>query len=358
MTVSATATLSSVPDPVASAKAAGLRYTTDTKPGIRRQRRGRHFTFVDADGHALRSASELARIKALVIPPAWRDVWICPDPRGHLQATGRDARGRKQYGSHPRWRDTRDESKDLRMIGFAQSLPALRRRLRADLKQPGLPREKVLAIVVSLMADLLLRVGNDEYARHNRSYGLTTLRDHHVAFPRRGRARFRFRGKSGLAHERDLDDARLAKLVRSCQELPGQVLFQYRDDEGKVRPIDSSDVNDYLRTAMGDAYTAKDFRTWGGTLIAFRRCAAIGLPQPQRNGRVSERALAAVRNTVIAEVADVLGNTPAVCRKAYIDPRVFAGWEDGSLSRYANGAVGARQWERAALRFLKRAQRS
>jgi DNA topoisomerase IB len=271
--------------------------------------------------------------------------------RGHLQATGRDARGRKQYRYHPRWQKTRGEGKFDRIVAFGRALPRLRRRLRTDLKAPGFPRDKVLAIVVSLLAETLLRVGNDEYARSNRSYGLTTLRGRHVEFLRGGRARLRFRGKSGQEHERTIDDAGLVKLVRACQELPGQALFQYVDDDGSVQPVASSDVNDYLRSAMGEAFTAKDFRTWGGTLLAFRRLAAMPPPAARRRA-ATERARAAARADVLRDVAAVLGNTPAVCRKAYVDPHVFAGWESGALAAAAEGARGERQWEGAALRFL------
>lgn len=343
--------------PEADAADAGLVYICDDQPGISRRRAGRGFCYRMPDGSLVRDPQTLARIRALAIPPAYTEVWICINPRGHLQATGRDARRRKQYRYHPRWARVRDAGKYERLAEFARALPKLRRRLRADLKSPGLPREKVLAIVVSLMLETLARVGNDSYARENRSYGLTTLRDRHVAFLRGGRARLKFRGKGGLEHDLEIDDARLAKLVRACQELPGQALFQYRDDDGGVQPVGSADVNDYLREATGADFTAKDVRTWGGTLHAFRALAATPLPEPVRGDIPSERALAEVRNRVIKAVAEVLGNTPAVCRKAYIDPRVFAGWENGSLARAAADARGPRQWEQAALRFLADARR-
>ena len=339
-----------------SARSAGLRYVNDHEPGIGRRRSGGGFSYRDALGQVVRARKTLERIRALAIPPAYTEVWICLDARGHIQATGRDARGRKQYRYHPQWRSLRDEGKFERVIAFGRALPALRRCVRRDLKLPGFPREKVLAIVVAVMAETLLRVGNDEYARSNRSFGLTTLRNRHVEFLRGGRARFRFRGKSGLAQEVELDNAKLTRLVRACQQLPGQSLFQYRDDEGRVQPVDSSAVNDYLREAMGADFTAKDFRTWGGTLAAFRRLANLPLPEPSRDGAPGERALMILQNQVIGEVAQALRNTPAVCRKAYIDPSVFVGWREGSLSRYARGARGELQWERAALRFL-RAQR-
>jgi DNA topoisomerase IB len=252
----------------------------------------------------------------------------------------------------------RGEGKFARRVAFGEALPKLRRTLRRDLALPGYPCGKVLAIVGAVMSETLLRIGNDEYARSNRSYGLTTLRNEHVAFLRGGRARFRFRGKSGQRQEVVLDDARLARLLRRCQQLPGQALFQYVDDEGAVQPVDSGLVNDYLRAAMSAEFTAKDFRTWGATLMAFRRLASTPLPQPWREGEApSERSLAIVEKRVVEEVAALLGNTPTVCRNSYIDPAVFAGWRDGRLQKAATGATGERQWEQAALRFLKAARR-
>jgi DNA topoisomerase IB len=336
---------------------AGLVYVNDGGPGIGRRRAGRGFVYRDARGRTVRNAGTLARIRALAIPPAYTDVWICTRANGHLQATGRDARGRKQYRYHRDWQRHRGDGKFDRMVAFGGALPRLRRRLRSDLALPGFPRAKVLAIVVALLAETLLRVGNDEYARSNGSFGLTTLRNRHVEFLQGGRARLRFRGKGGQAQETVLDDVRLARLLRRCQQLPGQALFQYRDDDGALQPVGSSQVNDYLREAMGEAFTAKDFRTWGGTLLAFQRLAMTPLPDDER---VSERSLAATRNAVIAEVAHALGNTPAVCRKAYVDPCVFEGWCSGELQRIAAaagsaGARGARQWEQATLKFLRRA---
>ncbi|TKR30204.1 DNA topoisomerase IB [Luteimonas gilva] len=341
-----------------AARSAGLRYVDDAMPGIRRKRKGRSFAYVRANGRAVRDAKTLARIRALAIPPAYADVWICADPRGHLQATGRDARGRKQYRYHPQWSEVRGFGKFDRIVAFGRALPKLRRAVRRDLKLPGFPREKVLAIAIALMAQTLLRVGNDAYARDNGSFGLTTLRNRHVEFLRGGRARLSFPGKSGQAQETVLDDARLVKLMKACQQLPGQALFQYVDDAGKRQRIDSGMVNDYLREAMGEEFTAKDFRTWGGTLLAFRRFVATPLPESARGDDPSERTLAATQNEVIAEVARTLGNTVAVCRKAYIDPSLYAGWRDGSLARAAGAAKGARQWETAALRFLRRAHRN
>lgn len=345
-------------DSAQHAVAAGLRYVSDAAPGIRRRGTHPRFRYVGPDGAALRDPQELDRIRSLAIPPAYTDVWICPDPRGHLQATGRDARGRKQYRYHPRWRHVRGEGKFARVIAFGQALPRLRRALRRDLALSGYPRDKVLAMVVAVMADTLLRVGNDEYARSNRSYGLTTLRNQHVDFLSGGRARFRFRGKSGQQHEVVLDDGRLARLLRRCQQLPGQALFQYVDDDGAVQPVDSGMVNDYLRRAMGEDFTAKDFRTWGGTLAAFRCFARTPLPDPWKEGEPpSERSLAIVEKAVVAEVAARLGNTPAVCRGSYVDPAIFAGWRDGRLHKAAAGAKGERQWEQSALKFLRSARR-
>jgi DNA topoisomerase IB len=345
-----------------AAAEAGLVWICDSEPGIRRQRAGKGFCYRlpdsgSARGRVVRDAATLQRIRALAIPPAWTDVWICTRGNGHLQATGRDARGRKQYRYHADWQQARNAGKFDRIVAFGHALPKLRRRLRADLRPRGFPRNKVLAIVVSIMADTLVRVGNDEYARDNHSYGLTTLRNRHVAFVRGGRARLSFRGKGGLAHDIAIDDARLVKLVRACQELPGQALFQYRDDDGTVQPVDSGAVNAYLHDVIGDGFNAKDFRTWGGTFHAFRLFAQTPLPEAAHGGAPSERSLAEAEKQVIAQVAQILGNTPAVCRKAYVDPAVPEGWRDGRLVAAAAGARGARQWEQATLRFLRRARR-
>ncbi|GAB2617123.1 DNA topoisomerase IB [Novilysobacter erysipheiresistens] len=331
---------------------AGLRYVHDDEPGIRRRRAGRGFSYLDAEGGRVDSEATLQRIRELAVPPAWTDVWICRTRNGHLQATGRDARGRKQYRYHPEWAKVRGEGKFDRIVAFGTHLPRLRRRLRRDLALPGFPQQKVAAIVVALLADSLARVGNGSYARDNRSYGLTTLRNRHIAFLRGGRARISFRGKGGTAQEITVDDARLSRLVRRCQQLPGQRLFQYRDDEGAVRPVDSDQVNAYLHEVMGEAFTAKDFRTWGGTLAAFREFAAAGPPDDPDAASVPSR-----RNGVVKAVAATLCNTPAVCRKAYIDPVVFDGWLDGRIARASANARGARQWEKALLKFLKAAHR-
>jgi DNA topoisomerase-1 len=266
---------------------------------------------------------DLRRIRSLVIPPAWRDVWICPDARGHLQATGRDARGRKQYRYHPKWREVRDETKYYRLIGFAQALPGIRRRTAADLRRPRLTREKVLATVVSLLEKTLIRVGNDEYAKQNRSFGLTTLRDGHVDV-KSGRVRFVFRGKSGVEHEIALDDRRLARIVRQCRDLPGYDLFQYFGADGRRHPIGSGDVNAYLKEITGEEFTSKDFRTWAGTVLAAEALCEVGACESERQAK---------KNIVQAVeiVAGKLGNTKAVCRKCYIHPAVFDAYSDGSL---------------------------
>lgn len=343
---------SPAPAAEADARAAGLRYIAADTPGIQRRRHGEGFGYRDANGRPVRDPATLARIRALAIPPAYVDVWICAAPNGHLQATGRDARGRKQYRYHPDWRSSRDGNKFDRLAAFAKALPRLRRRVRSDLSLPGLPRDRVLAAVVAIMGTTLLRVGNDAYARENGSYGLTTLRNRHVKFLR-GALHLEFDGKSGRAHAVGIEDRRLARLVRTMHELPGQRLFQYRDDEGVLHPVGSSAVNEYLRAVMGEDFSAKDFRTWGATAMAFRLLAATPVP-----AEASERNLATLRNEVVRAVAAMLGNTEAVCRRSYIDPRVFDGWQDGRLHRAAAGARGPRQWEQATLRYLARMQRA
>ena len=355
MTASAApAATPSVLGPVGSAKAAGLRYTTDSKPGISRHRRGRSFAYTGPDGHAIRSRSELTRIRALVIPPAWTDVWICPDPRGHLQATGRDARGRKQYRYHPRWREVRDETKYHRLIGFAQALPAIRRTAAGHMRRQGLTREKVLATVVQLLEKTLIRVGNDEYARSNRSYGLTTLRDTHVAI-KGERVRFSFRGKSGVEHEIDLNDRRLARIVRQCRDLPGYELFQYYDENGERQTVGSEEVNAYLKEVTGQDLTSKDFRTWAGTVLA---------AQLLREFEAFTSTAQAKRNIVAAveQVAMRLGNTKAVCRKCYIHPEIFDAYLDGSMletiaqraSKVSRAVDRLTAMERSVLLLLRR----
>ena len=314
-------------DPIESAEEAGLRYVTDASPGIERRRAGRGFTYIRPDGRRLTDKAQLAWIRSLAIPPAWTDVWICTSRRGHLQATGRDARGRKQYRYHPDWRAVRDEAKYGRMIAFGQALPDIRARVDADLRRPGLPRDRVLAAVVRLLEKTRLRVGNEEYARDNRSYGLTTLRDHHAEVGST-RIRFRFRSKGGKVSDVELSDARLARIVARCQELPGQDLFAYLDDDGEVRPIGSSDGNDYLREITGQEFTAKDFRTWSGTVLA-----AWALRELQTVDSEAQ----AKRNVVraVQQVAEWLGNTPAVSRRSYVHPAVIDAYLDGDVIRAA-----------------------
>ena len=338
---------------IASARDGALRYVSDDEPGLRRHKTRSGFRYVDAAGHTVSDEATLQRVRSLAIPPAYVDVWICTRANGHLQATGRDARGRKQYRYHPRWAEVRDQQKFSRIEAFGAALPRLRRRLRTDLKQAGFPRQKVAAILVGVMADTLVRIGNRAYARGNKSYGLTTLRNRHVSFLRGGRAQLKFKGKSGVEHEVVVDDKRLSKLLRHCQQLPGQHLFQYRDEEGHVQPVDSGMVNDYLRQAMGNEFTAKDFRTWGGTLAATRLLAEM----PWDEEGASQRAMASMRKQVETDVAGQLGNTPAVCRKSYIDPRVYQAWEQGWLARESTDVRGPRQWEQLTLRLLRRKAR-
>jgi DNA topoisomerase IB len=293
----------------------------------------------------VRDARTLTRIARLAIPPAYEDVWICSNPRGHLQATGRDARGRKQYRYHPEWSRARNDRKHTRMLDFGKALGRLRASVRRDLALHGLPRERVLALVVRLLDTTQIRVGNAEYARSNGSFGLTTLRDRHARFPGRGKALLHFRGKGGAEQDVLVEDPRLAKLVRRCQELPGQALFQYVDDHGAHRRIDSGQVNVYLRERMGGEFTAKDFRTWHATLHALTLLADVPLPEKR-----SEAALRRCMNSVIKEVATGLRNTPAVCRKSYINPAVFVAWQNGELRRRASRG----QHTKALLALLKR----
>ena len=311
------------PDPRRSAISAGLHYTTDSRPGYRRVKHGSSFQYLDEKGRTIRDRDQLGRIRALVIPPAWKDVWICADPRGHLQAVGRDARGRKQYRYHPKWREVRDETKYHRLIGFAEALPAIRARTARDLRHPRLTRNKVLAAVVQLLEKTLIRVGNDEYARENRSFGLTTLRDGHVVV-NGGRVRFTFRGKSGVEHDIKLDDRRLARTIKACRDIPGYDLFQYIDEHGERHAVGSSDVNAYLKEITGEDYTSKDFRTWAGTVLA---------AQMLQEFSTFESDTQAKRNIVqaVESVAKRLGNTKAVCRKCYIHPAILEAYVDGSM---------------------------
>ncbi|HEY6324260.1 MAG TPA: DNA topoisomerase IB [Thermoanaerobaculia bacterium] len=349
-------------DPVLSARLAGLRHVTDGKPGIRRRRRGKGFSYLDPAGQPLRDPPERRRIEALAVPPAWTAVWICPQANGHLQATGRDARGRKQYRYHPDWRAVRDETKFGRMVAFGEALPRLRARLDSDLARTGLPREKVLAAVVKLLETTLIRVGNEEYARENESFGLTTMRSRHVDIAG-ATLRFRFRGKSGREHEVAISDRRLARVVRACRELPGYELFQCVDESGERQAVDSADVNEYLRDVTGEDFTAKDFRTWGGTVLALaalrtagavRPAAAEGeageageegeegeeKPGPPPPGGNREREAKRAIVAAVKSVADQLGNRPAICRKYYVHPAVIAAFLDGRLEADADDAPG------------------
>ncbi len=316
------------PDPEASAKAAGLRYVTDGKPGIRRHARGEDVkTFeytADPHGDEITDEATLGRIKSLVIPPAWTDVWICKQPNGHLQATGRDARGRKQSRYHPKWREVRDEGKYERMVRFASALPKVRERVNADLKLHGMPRNKVLATIVSVMELTHIRVGNQEYARENKSYGLTTMRNKHVEV-HGAEVTFSFQGKSRVHHTISLHDKRLARIIKACEEIPGYELFQYLDHEGNHHAIDSTDVNEYLREITGEHFTAKDFRTWAGTVLAAGMLREIGPYQTAKEGK--KNVLEAIK-----AVAKQLGNTPAVCRKAYVHPAVLEAYLAGNIS--------------------------
>jgi DNA topoisomerase-1 len=335
----------------------GLRYVSDEAPGFRRRRAGRGFTYIDPDGKRITDEDELARIRKLAIPPAWTDVWICPYPTGHIQATGRDAKHRKQYRYHVRWRAVRDGSKFERTVTFADTLPVLRRRVRKDMTRTGLPKEKVVATVVALLDCCFARIGNECYARSNGSFGLTTLRDRHAKFDGAG-MRLRYKGKAGKDHDAYVDDKRIVHIVKKCQDVPGQTLFQYYDDDGSSSPIDSSDVNDYLREITGTEFSAKDFRTWAATVIAARELRALPLEETQT-------ALQANVVTAVDAVAAELGNTRAVCRASYIHPDVIEGYVDGSLhafdARYGSkpNAHGLRADERFTLAFLKsRARRA
>ena len=324
--------------PVESARSAGLRYVKDDRPGIRRKMTSLGFRYYRPDGRPIRNPAELKRIARLAVPPAWTDVWICPDPRGHLQATGRDARGRKQYRYHPGWRETRDETKYERMPAFAAALPKIRTRTTADLARAGLPREKVLAAVVRLLEKSLMRVGNEEYAKANKSFGLTTLRDNHVRI-NGSIVKFEFRGKSGVRHSVRVTDRRLARIVKGCRDLPGQELFQYLDDNGCRCTVGSADVNDYLREISGEDFTAKDFRTWAGTVlmcVAFRELEVTETPP-------SKRLLQA-----IDAVAGMLGNTRAVCRKSYIHPGVIDACATGTIGELSTSPVRSRRGLSAA----------
>jgi DNA topoisomerase-1 len=310
-------------DPLESAVEAGLRYVKCGGPCIRRIRSGRAFRYIGSDRKPVRDPKQLARIRSLVIPPAWTNVSICPYPSGHLQAVGVDARGRKQYRYHPRYREIRDQAKFSRMIAFGAVLAIIRRRVQKDLERAGLPKEKVLATVLRLLETSFIRVGNDEYARENDSFGLTTMKGRHVHIAG-ARLLFHFRGKSGQEHRIELTDRRLANIVRRCQELPGYELFEYVGEDGKACAIDSADVNRYIREVSGQDFTAKDFRTWAGTVLAVRELAGAGR---SRNERQAKKAIAGA----VKAVAGKLGNRPATCRKYYIHPAILDAYADGSL---------------------------
>lgn len=320
---------------VDAAEEAGLRYVSDSKPGYTRRPQGDDFEYFDTEGKPIRDEQRLLRIKRIAIPPAWRKAWICPSPNGHIQATGCDARGRKQYRYHDRWREMRDENKYEKTALFGAALPKIRKRVKSDLELPGMPRNKVIGTVVQLLERTLIRVGNEEYARENKSFGLTTMRDRHVDV-RGSKLRFRFRGKSGREHEVDLTDRRTAKIVSQLQDIPGQDLFQYVDGEGEVCELTSQDVNDYLREITGEDFTAKDFRTWAGTVLTAIALNAQERFETKKQAEVNIKA-------AISAVAKILGNTPAICRKCYVHPAVLEAYLDG------NSIEGLKQITEAAL---------
>jgi DNA topoisomerase-1 len=337
-----------------AAEEAGLRYVSDDRPGYTRKAKGEDFAWLGTDGKLIRDEQRLLRIKRLAIPPAWTDVWICPASNGHIQATGRDARGRKQYLYHERWREVRDENKYDRIISFGKALPKIRRRIARDLKPPGLPRNKVLATVVQLLESTFIRIGNEEYARENKSFGLTTMKDRHVEV-KGAKLRFRFRGKSGREHEVDVTDRHIAKIISKLQDLPGQDLFQYVDDDGKVGDITSQGVNEYLREITGEDFSAKDFRTWAGTVLT---AIALNAQEKFENQKQGEANI----KTAISAVAKILGNTPAICRKCYVHPAVLDTYLEqktiDGLKRTTEEAlekedVDLRSSEAAILKFLK-----
>lgn len=332
--------------PKHSARAASLRYVSEQSSGISRVRNGRGFRYLNANGKPVRDRATLARIRGLVIPPAWTNVWICPSPSGHLQAVGRDDKGRKQYRYHPRWNEVRDETKYGRLAQFAMALPKIRSRVRADLRQKGLTKVKALATIVQLLESTLIRVGNEEYARSNGSYGLTTLKNRHATV-RGAQIEFRFKGKGGIAHRIEITDRKLARLVKQFQDLPGQDLFQYVDESGEPRDITSADLNEYLKEISGDEFTAKDFRTWAGTMLAAQTLCQCDLTEDTQSGR--KKQVVATIKTVAAQ----LGNTVAVCRKCYVHPAVLdaylAGKLPDSLAKPGSRKAGR---ERALIRFL------
>ena len=310
-------------EPAQIARSAGLRYVSDTTPGIRRKRAGKHFSYIGLDGKPIHDPEVLRRIRSLGIPPAWTNVWICPKPNGHIQATGRDARGRKQYRYHPHWREVRDETKYNRMIEFGEALPGIRARIAHDLKLPGLPHEKVLAAVIWLLDTTAIRVGNESYARENKSFGLTTLRNRHVAIAG-SKIHFHFRGKSGKEHSVTVQNRQLARIIKRCQDLPGHELFQYLDEAGKRYTVESADVNNYLREISGHDFTAKDFRTWAGTVFATDALYELGTFETQTEAKKNI-------GKAIEVAAEHLGNTKTICRKCYVHPGVIDAYLEGSL---------------------------
>jgi DNA topoisomerase-1 len=310
-------------DPVEVAEDAGLRYVSDDQPGYTRKPKGDDFEYFDTDGKPIGDETRVLRIQRIAIPPAYKDVWICPSPNGHIQATARDARGRKQYRYHERWREARDENKYDRMLVFGQALPKIRRRVNKDMGLRELPRNKVLATVVHLLGRTFIRIGNEEYARENKSFGLTTMRDRHVDV-KGAKLSFNFRGKSGVKHEIDVNDRRLANIIRKLQDLPGQDVFQYEDEAGEVQSVTSQDVNDYLQEITGEEFTAKDFRTWAGTVLTAMALSAQGPVENQTQAKKNIK-------DAIAAVAKILGNTPTVCRKCYVHPMVLESYLDGDM---------------------------
>jgi DNA topoisomerase I len=341
-------------DPVEAAEEAGLRYISDDRPGYTRKAKGDGFDYFDTEGKPIRDEQRILRVQRLGIPPAWTKVWICPSANCHIQATGRDARKRKQYIYHERWREVRDENKYGRILIFAEALPKIRRRVKKDLALPGLPRNKILAAIVHLLERTFIRVGNEEYARENKSFGLTTMQDRHVDVSG-STMRFRFRGKSGRDHEIDISDRRIAKIISKLQDLRGQDLFQYVDDDDEVRNITSQDVNDYLREIAGEDFTAKDFRTWAGTVIAGIALNSVG-------GFENKKQAKANIKDAIGAVAKILGNTPAICRKCYVHPAVLESYLDGNsiegLKQQTEEAlekddVDLHAGEKAILKFLQ-----
>ena len=348
------AQLEIVTDPVEAAEEAGLRYVSDSDPGYSRRAKGDGFEYFDAEGKRIGDEQRHLRIKRLAIPPAWTKVWICPSSNGHLQATGCDSRRRKQYKYHERWREVRDENKYERLAVFGAALPKIRRRVEHDLRLRGFPREKVLATVVQLLERTFIRVGNQEYARENKSFGLTTMKVRHVKV-KGTTLRFRFRGKGGKMHEVDVTDPQIARIVSKLQDLPGQELFQYVGEDGSLRQVSSQDVNDYLREITGQDFTAKDFRTWGGTVLAAIALNELGAAETKTGAKAN------IRNAISA-VAKMLRNTPAICRKCYVHPAILENYLTGDsikgLQRQTeealqNNAISLREGEKAVLKFLR-----